>query len=139
MQRKVIVNVFPRARYAASASGRTHFPRERDRLRELFGQATQIWFHGRVYSRDTGVSVDFDITQGCMGDEAPADALTQIAVSKSSTSPNLPWDGTSMSTVPADGSFYAEPGMGLVDIQAKCAGGTGSIEFELWATVILYT
>ena len=139
MQRKVIVNVFPRARYAALTTGRTHFPRERDKLRTLFGQATRVYFHGRVYSRDTGVEVDFDLTQGCMGDEAPADALTQITVTKSGASPNLPWDGTAMAAIPADGTFYADPGMGLVDVQAKCDGANGSIEFELWATAILYS
>lgn len=138
MQRKVIVNIFPRAAYASLASGRTHFPRELKRLRELFGQATRVYFHGRVYGRDTGVEVDFDVTQGCLGDEAPADALTQITVTKSGAAPTLPWDGTSMSALPADGSFYIEPGMGLVDVQAKCDGANGSIEFELWATVILY-
>lgn len=134
--RKMVIEVFPRARYAATTSGRTYTPRERAKLAKLMGEANEIWFHTRVYARDTGVSWDFDITHGCLGDQFPADGLRQFALTQSSTTPNLPYDGTNMATLPDDGVFYVQPRMGAVDTQGKAAGANGSIEVECWATLL---
>lgn len=136
MTRKVIVQLFPRTKYPSSAGGRTFFPKDREKLKSLMGSANEIWIETRVYTRDTNVFLDFDLTHATLGDESPAEGLRQFQLTKSGATPALPYDTTNMATLPDDGAFFVNPKMGLVDIQAKAYNAAGSIEFETWATLI---
>lgn len=136
MTKKVIVNVYPRNKYPSSAGGKVYQPRDRKKLMSMIGGADKAYFQTRVYARDNSVTLDFDVLQGTMGDEPPAEGPRAFPLAKSGASPALPYDGTSMANLPDDGLFSVEPGAGLVDISAKAAGASGSIEFETWVTLI---
>lgn len=136
MTRKVIVCVFPRNRYPSSVNGRTMVPKEREKLKTAMGSANEVWIHTRVYARDTNVFLDFDLTHGSLSDENPAEGLRSFPLTRSATTPALPYDTTNMATLPDDGSFCVNPKMGLVDVQAKAYNANGTIEFEAWATLI---
>lgn len=133
--KRVIVQLFPRSKYSSSAGGKTYFPRDRKKLLTLLGGATEVHVHTRVYARDTGVTLDLSFTHGSFGDEPPAEGARQFTLAVTGATPAMPYDGTSMPNLPDDGTFYVTPKMGMVDVQAKAAGGSGSIEFESWATL----
>jgi hypothetical protein len=132
----MIVNLFPRNKYPSSVAGKSFTPRDRAKLQALLGSATEIWVHTRVYARDANVYLDFDLQHGCLGDEPPLDGLRGFSLTKSNTSPVMPYDTTTMAILPDDGVFSVSPKMGLVDVQAKVYNAGGSIEFESWATLI---
>lgn len=131
--RRVRFLLFKRNKYVASASGKTYLPKDRLKAAEAMGAATSVTVHGRIYARDSGISVDFDAVQGCFGDELPLEGPRAFTLAKSGTSPALPWDGTSMATLPDDGSFAVSPTMSLAELQLKVTG-TGSVELEMWGT-----
>jgi hypothetical protein len=138
MTRKVIVALYPRNKYPSSVSGRTLFPKDREKLKTALGSADEVWVHTRVYARDPNVFLDFDFTHGSLGDENPSEGLRQFSLARSGAFPALPYDTTNMPTLPDDGAFYVNPKMGLVDVQAKAYNASGSIEFEAWATLIYH-
>ena len=137
MTKKLIVNIFPRNKYPASAGGKTYQPRDRKKLMSMIGGADQAYFQTRVYARDANVTLNFDVLQGSFGDEPPAEGPRPFALAKSNLLPNtLPWDSGNMANLPDDGMFSVNPGMGLTDFLAVAGGATGSVEFETWATLI---
>lgn len=136
MAKKVIIQLYPRNKYPSTVAGKTYYPRERKKLGTMVGGADEMWVHTRVFARDASVTLNFTILHGCQGDEPPGEGPRMFPLSASNISPNLPYDGTSMTALPDDGSFSVNPKMGLADIQAFAAGAVGSIEFESWATLI---
>lgn len=138
MQRRMMVEVFPRNRYLGDSTEKLYYPRERQRLAKLFGMASRVDFHFRVYDRASGAEVTFQTSHGCFGDEMPAEAPRLFAIVMSGQTPALPYDGTSMANLPDDGTFHILPDMGLVDIVAKVSGGANTwVEFAGYATVTL--
>lgn len=136
MSKKVIVELWPRTKLLSTVAGKTYFPRDRQRISKLLGQADEVHFHARVYARDASVSVDIAVFHGCLGDDNPADGLRQFSLTNSGQSPTMPWSSANMSTLPDDGTFYVTPKMGLVDVMLKADGANGFIEIEVWATAI---
>lgn len=133
MIRRQLKLAFARKKFKGSSTGVTYLPENPKEFSELMGACNRATFHGRVYARDSGLSVDFTTVHGCFGDERPLEGNRAFTLTKSGASPALPWDGTSMTSLPDDGTFNVSPTMN----RAECAmvvTGTGSAEVEVWVT-----
>lgn len=129
--------VFPRNRYLGATTPRYYFPREREKLAKALGKAVKVTVHARVYDRSGAAAIlNFEVTQGGMGDELPADGARLLTLTLSGQNPTLPWDSTNMTSMPDDGTWYVVPTMMLLDIAAKVSGGTGVwVDFEMYVVV----
>ncbi len=138
MIRRVIVLLFPRYRYRASTTGAKYFMPDRPKLQKSMGGAVRIVTHTRVFDRSgSSVSLNFTPVQGSFGDEAPTDALNTFALATTAMLPDLPYNSTTMSSLPKDGTFTMLPTMGLVDMPAVVTAdaATDWIEFAQWGTL----
>lgn len=137
MTKRMMMVVFPRAKYRATVAGLPHLMQERKKFSELAGNATRVTFYTRVYSRDSNVTVDFTVGHSGFSDELPMAGIRSFQLTRTvpSTTPTLPYDGSSMSTLPDDGVFEVSPTMGRCEPLALAAGAAGFIEFETWATL----
>lgn len=136
MIKKVMGNLFPRGKYSGASTARVYLPKGRSELQKLFGGASRVYFHARVYDRSgTTPSLDFEVASGCFNGENPFEGLRVFTQTPTNQTPALPYATGSMGSLPDDGTFMVTPGMGLLDIGAKVSG-TGSvwIEFEVWYT-----
>ena len=93
--------------------------------------------HVRVYDRSsTAAILNFEVTQGGMNNELPADGSRLFTLTLSGQNPTLPWDYTYMPNLPDGGTWYVSPTMMMLDIAAKVSGSTGVwVDFEAWAVV----
>lgn len=134
MKSRTQIELFPRNRYLGAATAKRYFPRERERIAKLLGRATKVSVHFRVYDRATGCVLDFEVTQGALGDELPAEAARSFTLTPLSQNPSLPWNATNMPNMPDDGTWYLSPNLMLLDICALVSGGANLwVEFEGWA------
>jgi hypothetical protein len=135
--RKIIGNLFPRKRYIGGSTAKYYAPPERLKLQKILGGASKIYLHSRVYDRASSNSpaATFSFSHGCFGDESPSESLRAFTISPSTTTPNLPYDSTSMSSLPDDGYVVLTPAMGLLD-SALVISGSGNcwVEMEVWFT-----
>ena len=129
--------LFPRNRYLGATTPRYYFPREREKLAKSLGKGVKVTAHARFYDRSSNAAIlNFEVTQGAMGDELPADAARLFTMTLSGQNPTLPWDITNMPAKPDDGTWYVVPTMMLLDIAAKISGGAGEwVEFEMYVVV----
>lgn len=137
MTKRMLVLVFPRNKYRGTANGVPYLTRDRKKFSELAGNATLVTFQTRVYDRDTGVTLDFTAAHCGFSDELPLEGarLFSLARTVPASTPALPYDATSMTSLPDDGVFSVAPTMGRCEVKATVGGATGAIEFEIWATL----
>lgn len=80
------------------------------------------------------------MSTGSFGSENPGEGVRIFAVTINGQTPSLPWNTTNMATVPDDGTFYVDVGMGLLDIAATVSGSASTwVEFEAWFTAVYST
>ncbi|HNC95765.1 MAG TPA: hypothetical protein PLA94_04475 [Myxococcota bacterium] len=136
---KITGQLFPRKRYVGDSGTKVYSTFERTKIAKLMGAGYRLHLHVRYYDRSSSgaPSVTFGFLHGCLGDEFPADALTQIPLTPGVTSPNLPYDGSSsMVNLPADGYIRVDLGMSLVDVGLMVSGsGACWVELEVWFTL----
>jgi hypothetical protein len=135
---KVTGQLFPRKKYVGGTTMRVYSVFERQTLVQLFGQGYRLHIHTRVYDRSgTGTpSVTYGFLHGCFEDEFPSDALRNFSLSPSVTTPNLPYDATTMTTLPDDGYVMVDLGMGKVDVGLQVSGSAACwVELESWYTL----
>lgn len=135
MRSRTSVLLFPRNRYMGGTTAKTYFPRDREKIARMLGTASRVSVHCRVYERSgSGAVLDFEVNQGALDDEMPAEGARQIVLTPAGQTPSLPWNNTNMSNMPDDGTWYVSPTLMLLDIVAKVSGGSGVwVEFELYA------
>lgn len=117
-----------------ATTARSYFPREREQVARMLGTATKVSVHFRMYNRSTSGVLDFEITQGALGNELPAESPRTFTLTALSQNPSLPWNSTNMPNMPDDGTWYVSPNLMMLDIAAKVSGGANEwVEFEGWA------
>lgn len=134
--RRLTFQLFPRNRYIGGATAKVYFPRDRVKLHKTLGGATRVSYHVRVYDRSsTSAILDFEVSQGSIGDEAPSEGVRVLTLTNLGQSPTMPWNNTNMTSIPDDGTFYVSPTLASLDTAAKVSGGASEwVEFECWAT-----